>query len=214
MFGGTFNPVHLGHLRAAEEVREALGLDRILFVPAKLPPHKGTSGVAPPEVRVEMVRRAVKGNPHFEVSDLELTREGPSYSVDTLRNLRETAAPDTRIWFLLGSDSFREIHTWHRYEELFDLVDLGVMRRPPDRSPVPPPASIADRFTPLGEGYRHVSGRETRFVSVTLLDISATYIRRALHEGRSIRYLVPESEVGHLEELGRRHPEWFAGSSS
>ena len=212
ILGGTFNPVHLGHLRAAEEVREALGIDRILFIPAKLPPHKGAARIAPPEIRLELVRDALAGTPYFEVSDLELRREGPSYSAETLEQLRRRMAPGDRLWFLVGADAFREIHTWHRYPELFALADIAVMRRPP-RGPDPaPPPDLSDQFSPSETGLRHVSGREVRFVPVTLLDISSTRIRGALSEGRSVRYLVPESVREKLETLGREHPEWFSGS--
>jgi nicotinate-nucleotide adenylyltransferase len=212
VLGGTFNPIHLGHLRAAEEVREAVGIDRVLFIPAKVPPHKGAAGIAPPEVRFELVRDAVAGNSCFDVSDLELRREGPSFSVNTLAHLRAHMAPGDRLWFLLGSDAFREIHTWHRYPELFALADIAVMRRPPGGADPVPPRDLRELFSPSEGGFRHVSGHEVRFVPVTLLDISSTRIRGALIEGRSVRYLVPEPVRQRLEALGREHPEWFAGS--
>jgi len=214
VFGGTFNPVHLGHLRAAEEVREALGLERVLFVPAKTPPHKGARTVAPPDARLDLVRRAVAENPFFAVSDLELRRPGPSYSVDTLRELREGLGAEDRLWFLMGTDAYREIHTWHRYPELFALADVAVMSRPPEAVAAAPPASLARDFTPEGDGLRHRSGREVRFVPVTLLDISGTAVRRALSRGRSLRYLVPEAVRGELERLSRDHPHWFSGSNA
>lgn len=212
VLGGTFNPVHLGHLRAAEEVGEALGLERVAFVPAKSPPHKGGEAMAPPEVRLAMVRAAVDGNPRFRVLDLELRRSGPSYSFDTLTALRRELAPEDRLWFLVGADAFREIHTWHRYEELFALADFAVMRRPPGGAPLGPPAAVADRFELRGTGFRHVSGREVRVVPVTLLDVSSTRIRRALAAGASVRYLVPEAVRRLLEEACAEHPEWFTGS--
>lgn len=207
LFGGTFNPIHLGHLRVAEEVREALGLDRVMFLPARVPPHKELVGLAPSQIRLELVRRAVAGNPFFEVSDLELNRDGPSYSVDTLVEMRGRLRPKDRLWFLVGADAFREIETWHRYEELFRLADVAVMGRPPDRLPLPAPRSIADQFEPSGTGYRHATGREVRFVPVTLLDISSTNIRSALSEGRSIRYLVPEAVLERLGDLTRTQSE-------
>lgn len=213
VFGGTFNPVHLGHLRAAEEVREALGLDRVLFVPAKLPPHKPGRGIAPPDVRLDLVRRAVSGNQGFEVSDRELRRAGPSYSVDTLAELRAEVEPGQRIWFLIGADAYSEIHTWHRYPDLFRLADVAVMRRPPDPGPGLPPAGLEGEFEPTRFGWRHRAGREVRFVPVTLLDISSTAVRYALGQGRSVRYLVPDSVLAELERLADESPEWFAGSS-
>jgi len=214
VFGGTFNPVHLGHLRAAEEVREALALERVLFVPAKIPPHKPGKGIAPPEVRLDLVRRAAHGNPWFEVSDRELRRSGPSYSVDTLTGLRREAGPGARLWFLVGADAYREIHTWHRYPELFRLADVAVMHRPPDPGPRSPPAGLEADFEPAPAGFRHRSGREVRFVSITLLDISSTAVRQALAGGRSVRYLVPDTVREELERLAAQRPTWFAGSSS
>lgn len=201
VLGGTFNPVHLGHLRAAEEVREALGLDRVLFVPARVPPHKASAEVAPPALRLRMVRAAVEGNPGFEVSDLELRREGPSYMVDTLATLRDGLGPSDRLWLLVGADAFREVHTWWRFPDLFRLADFAVMRRPPDTGALPLPRGIELDFAPSAGGYVHASGREVRFVPVTLLDISSTRIRRALDEGRSVRYLVPEAVLAELREI-------------
>ncbi len=212
VFGGTFNPVHLGHLRAAEEVREALCLDRVLFVPARVPPHKGGEPVAPAEVRLELVARAVEGNPGFGVSDLELRREGPSYSVDTLKQLDDAAAQGGDIWFLMGADAYREVHTWHRYAELFRLANVAVMRRPPGAGPLVAPRGLADEFSPTAAGLRHRSGREVRLVGITLLDVSSTQIRRALAQGFSIRYLVPEAVRPRLEDLARENAHWFTGS--
>ncbi len=214
VFGGTFNPVHMAHLRAAEEVREALGLERVWFVPARIPPHKGSEGLAPAEVRYEWLRAAVRANPAFEVSDIELRREGPSYSVDTLAALRGRFGPDARIWFLLGADAFREIHTWHRYPELFRLADLAVMRRPPDEAPLFPPESLRHEFEATAHGYRHRSGREVRVIRVTQLEISSSSIREILVRGGSVRYLVPEDLRAGLEAAARAHPEWFAGNGA
>lgn len=214
MFGGTFNPIHLGHLRAAEEVAETLGLDRVVFIPAKRPPHKVGEAVAPAAFRMEVVQRAVADNPRFRASDLELLREGPSYSVDTLGQLRAELGPEGELWFLVGSDAFREIHTWHRYEQLFSLTDLAVMSRPPDGATPTLPPAVADSFVPERQGYRHRSGHRVRSVSVTLLDISSTSVRRALLGGRSIRYLVPDAVRPVLERAAADHPEWFAGSTA
>jgi len=194
LFGGTFDPIHLGHLRVAEEAVDALGLDRMLFVPARIPPHKRRHDLSDPARRLALVRAAIRGNPRFGVSGMELTRAGPSYTVETLKALRRGKRAPERLWFLLGCDAFREIGTWHRYEEIFALADLAVLRRPPDDALPPPPDALAAKLLPTKEGYRHrESGREVRFLSVTNLDISSSAIRSALAEGRSIRYLVPEA---------------------
>ena len=137
VLGGTFDPIHLGHLRAAEEAREALGLDRVLFLPACTPPHKVSRRITPSAARLELVQRAVVDNPRFAVSDLELNRAGPSYSVDTLAELRRGLGTDDRLWFMLGEDAFREVHTWCSYGELFRLADFAVLRRPPAGAPPP-----------------------------------------------------------------------------
>ncbi|RMG85566.1 MAG: nicotinate-nucleotide adenylyltransferase [Candidatus Dadabacteria bacterium] len=214
VFGGTFNPVHLGHLRAAEEVADALGLERVWFVPARIPPHKGAGGLAPAEARLEWLREAVADNPRFGVSDRELRREGPSYTVDTLTEWRAEAGPEGRLWFLLGADAFREIHTWHRYPELFALADLAVMRRPPDEGPLGPPRALEGEFEATPHGYRHRSGREVRIVRVTPLDISSSSIRDLVAHGRSVRYLVPDPVRVVLERAAREHPGWFFGSGT
>ncbi len=212
MFGGTFNPVHLGHLRAAEEVREALGLGRVWFVPSRIPPHKTSHGILPPEVRMGWVERAVAGNPGFAVSSVELERDGPSYSVDTLGELARQAGPGRRLWFLLGVDAFLEIHTWHRVDDLLSQVNLAVMRRPPHDGPVQPPGPLRDVLRPVPGGFRHRSGTEVRFVPVTRLDISASRVRAALAAGRSVRYLVPESVRQAIEAWRDEHPNWPARS--
>lgn len=209
VLGGTFDPIHLGHLRAAEEACEALNLDQVLFLPARTPPHKVSRRVTPPAARLELVQRAVADNPRFGVSSLELDRVGPSYSVHTLAALRRGLGPDDRLWFLLGEDAFREVHTWRDHAELFLLADFGVLRRPPAATPPPPPDG-AGPFHPTPTGYRHAAGREVRFVDVTLLDISSTRVRRALAAGRSVRYLVPEPIRPLLAERRRDHPDWFA----
>lgn len=213
VFGGTFDPIHLGHLRIAEEAREALDLEKVLFIPARLPPHKEGADLSPPDFRLEMVRRAVAGNPHFEACDLELRREGPSYSVLTLRQLGKGLTPGDRLWFLMGSDSYREVHTWYRYGELFELADVAVLSRPPDSRALGAPTGLESAFTSTPGGFRHASGRQIRFVEVTLLDISSTDIRRAMASGRSVRYLVPDSVIEGYESLGDRPSVRSAGSA-
>lgn len=204
VFGGTFNPVHIGHLRSAEEVREALGLDRLIFVPAKLPPHKSACGLAAADFRLAVVREAVKDNPRFSVSDVELLREGPSWSIDTLEHFAGLYSPES-LWFVMGTDQYAELHTWKRYRDILALADIAVMRRPPDSSPLTAPLSMEGEYE-AGEGIlTHRSGRVVRLVEVTGLAVSSTAIREALARRGSIRYLVPENvremlEANSLEE--------------
>jgi len=204
VFGGTFDPIHLAHLRCAEEAREALGLDRVLFVPSASPPHKGGRAVAPARDRLEMVRRAVAGNPGFAVSTMELDRPGRSYTIDTLRELRGRL-PATRLVLLVGLDAFREIGTWKEYESLFALADVAVLARPPRRPSnlrALLPFAARSRFCYCADRSRleHCSGNQVIFLDVTALDISATAIRRQAAKGGSIRYLVPPRVERYLSE--------------
>jgi len=186
VFGGTFDPVHIGHLRAAEEVAEALGLERVLFVLSARPPHKGGVAHAPAEDRFEMLKRALEGNPRFEASDLELRREGLSYSVDTIE---EILGMGLQPFFILGEDAFRSIRTWKDWRRLIDLCPFVIMRRTEeDLAPLLEELG----YRKAGEEYRTPRGTPLYLFRVTELQVSATLIRELLREGRSIRYLVPE----------------------
>lgn len=201
ILGGTFNPVHLAHLRTAEEVREALALDRVIFVPASVPPLKH-EGVAPAEHRVEMLRLAVAENPSFEVSELELEREGPSYTVDTLRELG-ARNPGERLWFIVGTDALAELERWHRPRELLGLASFAVVQRPGHGTApldVLLPASLAREVRPTATGLEHASGQEIRAIPTTPLTISASDVRRRVSRGASIRYLVPEPVIDHIRK--------------
>lgn len=197
VLGGTFNPVHFGHLRSAEEIAESLELDQVLFIPSAEPPHKGRADLAPARHRLAMVRLAVARNPRFRASAVEVERGGPSYSVDTLRQLRRRLGPETALFFFLGLDAFREIGTWKEFHEIFGLADLVVTSRPPD--PLPPsvetlPVAVQPHFCyRRRRGWIHRSGHKILFRSVTPLDISASDIRAHLAHGRSVRYLLPPS---------------------
>ncbi len=197
LFGGTFNPIHYGHLRTAEEVVEALGLTRLWFIPAAQPPHKGGQYITPFATRLEMTRLAVGRHPRITVSDIEGRRPGKSYSIETLRQVRAQQGPDWELYFILGLDAILEITTWKDYAELFTLCHFVALDRPGyDRSQleavlrreVHPPC----RPLPGGTGFQHPSGYKIILLGTTLMDISATRIRRLVEEGRSIRYLLPE----------------------
>ena len=209
VFGGTFNPIHIGHLRAAEEAAEALALERVLFVPSARPPHKaaGDESLAPAERRLAWVRLAVAGNPRFAADPIEVERAGPSYLVETLRALRERWGADALV-FLLGQDAFAELATWREPETLLALADFAVMTRPPlcDGSLAAwLPRSLAGELELAPDGRSAVhrrAGTRVRLVEITALDVSASDLRARLHEGRSVRYLLPDAVREAVEASG------------
>jgi nicotinate-nucleotide adenylyltransferase len=192
IFGGTFDPVHNGHLRAAEEVRELFSLERIYFVPVFIPPHKKVHQVSDVDNRLFMVRLAIKGNRLFQLSDIEARRGGISYSIDTIQVMEKKFG---ELYYLIGMDAFSEIHTWHRYADLFYHTHFVVMVRPSHKRKsglkmFPP--GVKEHMKALDDGtFQHVSGKRTYFQFVTQLDISATRIRASIRDGKSVRYLVP-----------------------
>ncbi|MDA8428325.1 MAG: nicotinate-nucleotide adenylyltransferase [Geobacteraceae bacterium] len=210
LMGGTFNPVHLAHLRIAEEARESLGLDRVLFIPAGDPPHKPLAGEVPFSQRCEMVRQSIAGNPAFELSDIEGQRFGKSYSIDTISYFR-AQRPGDELFFIIGSDSFFEIGLWHRYAEIFRLCNLIVVERP-GRPVVDPlaalPVAIRGEFVYTAGTHRlqHASGPFVHFLKGCPLDISSTEIRHLLANGRSITYLVPSTVEAYINTQ-RIYPE-------
>jgi len=195
VFGGTFDPIHLGHLRCAEEARELLRLDHILFVPAADPPHKTGRRITPAHHRLAMVKLAAAGNPRFRVSGVEIERQGPSYTVDTLRSLRLRLGPATHLTLLLGLDAFRDLGTWKDYRTILTLADLGVWSRPPaargrPRALLPVAARQDFCYAKDQTTLIHRTGTRIQFLTVTALDISASDIRQRLRRGQSARYLL------------------------
>lgn len=206
ILGGTFNPIHLAHLRIAEEVREACALDQVLFVPAAAPPHKAVAGETPFAQRLAMIEAAIADNPDFRVSDLESRRSGKSFSVDTLEILRQ-ADPDGERYFIVGLDSFRDIATWKEFLRLFELAHLVVTARPGVELPDPLAAlPVAARSDFCYDGklkkLRHRSGNTVIFLEETRLDISSTVIRRKVAANQSIRYLVPAPVAAYIAAHG------------
>ncbi len=194
LFGGTFNPVHSGHLRCAEEIREQFALNRIVFVPAFLPPHKKKPTISPHH-RYEMTRQAITDNLFFEVSDIELQREGNSYSYDTITHFCDHEASGGELFFIIGSDAFREVHTWHKYPDFFEQCSFIVMNRAGFSVPSPFnfPGRAGRAFERQDENtYVHRSGNRICFGRVSALDISSTDIRSRIAAGRTISYLVTE----------------------
>jgi nicotinate-nucleotide adenylyltransferase len=193
IYGGTFDPVHYGHLRTALEVQEAAGLDEVRFIPCREPPHR-QAPEASPEQRLNMLELALSnGEPGFRLDTRELDRPGPSYMVDTLASLRREIG-SRPLCLIVGLDAFHGLPSWHRWRELFDLAHVIVMRRSGSE------AGFSEQLAPLIR--ERMSGEAGRLkdkaagaillVDVTQLDISATRIRDALKSGKSPRYLTPD----------------------
>ncbi|HKV54066.1 MAG TPA: nicotinate-nucleotide adenylyltransferase [Candidatus Binataceae bacterium] len=201
LFGGSFNPIHLGHLRAAEEDREAMRLDLVYFIPASSPPHKPSNGLASADHRLEMVRLATKGNRHFMVSDVEVRRGGSSFTIDTVRYFRSTMKGNPELYLIMGGDQFAELDTWKEADELTRLCSLVVHTRLSEKHREEAALAALRRFgySRDGELYVHPGGQTLSLVTTTFFPISATLIRRKIPAGESIRYLVPGDVADYIE---------------
>jgi len=206
ILGGTFDPIHYGHLRLAEELAEVLHLEQVRFIPAGRPPHRGQPR-ADASQRLEMVRRAVAGNPRFLLDAREIEKNAPCYSVDTLAALRAELPKNTPLVLFMGGDAFLGLTTWHEWRRLFDLTHIAVAHRPgyslaswedtlpdPLRTPLSTrrceqAAEIAEK--PAGRVFLH---------TITQLDISASQIRDRALRGKSLRYLLPDSVIDYINE--------------
>ena len=182
VFGGTFDPIHIGHLVSAEEVRVKLELERVVFVPARLPPHKLDQVVSPVEHRLAMVELAIASNLHLAVSRVDIDRSGPSYTVDTIKLLKDEWGPGVEIYFIMGSDSLLDILTWHEPRRLIKLCRFAVVSRPGYQVDL-------DELDDLLPG---VASR-VRMLNAPELAISSTDIQRRVREGLPIKYQVPEA---------------------
>ncbi len=182
VFGGTFDPIHIGHLVSAEEAWWELELERVLFIPAGLPPHKLDHAMSPVEHRLAMVELAIASNPHFAVSRVDIDRFGPCYTVDTIELLRDEWGPGVEIYFIMGSDSLLDILTWYNPRRLIRLCRFAVVSRPDYQVDL-------DELDALLPG---VASR-VQMLNAPELAISATDIQRRVREGLSIKYQVPEA---------------------
>ncbi len=189
ILGGTFDPIHLGHLRLAEEVREALDLGVVHFVPSAVPPHRAQPALGP-ETRLALVQAAIADHPGFIADGRELERQGFSYTVDTLQALH-AEFPDRHLVLILGMDAFNGLTQWHRWQELFDWAHIAVASRPGAEATGEAAALLAARRIQPDQLARQRAGGIVA-LEITRLDISATAIRAALGAGRSVRYLVPD----------------------
>lgn len=201
LLGGTFDPIHYGHLRIALEVKEALGLAQVRFIPCRQPPHRDAPG-ATPQQRLQLLRLAAADMPGFAVDTRELERDGPSYMVDTLASLRSELG-DTPLCLILGRDAFLGLPGWRRWRELLDYAHLAVVQRPGPSLP------SAGELAVLEETHRREPGQLRAapsggicFLPVSQLDISATRIRELLRSGRDPRFLLPDAVLESIRRTG------------
>lgn len=182
IFGGTFDPIHMGHLIVAETIMDEFHLDKVVFIPAAVPPHKLGRHISGAGHRYMMAMLATCSNPRFQVSDMEMHRQGPSYSRDTLAQLTAEHGDDTDFYFIVGADSVENLHTWNRIDELLAMCHFVGASRP---GCMPDMNRIGKRFGQLAAKIHCLETPE--------LEISSTEIRRRVQQGRTIRYIVPEA---------------------
>lgn len=214
LFGGTFNPIHRGHIWAASEVKKGFNLDQISLIPVALPPHKTSGTVADADDRLEMIHLAIAGLPGITVSDVELNRPGPSYTIDTVRHFKKTLAEDSRIYLIMGLDAFLEIDTWKSYTELLEQIAFIVMARPDADYPDADQGwKILENYlnSTLSADYEFLNERgcyvsEVRqpiyTVDIDAMDISSTKIRECIKTKKTIENLVPPGVADFIQSKG------------
>ena len=215
IFGGTFDPIHLGHCRAAEEMGQEFNLDKVFLIPAASPPHKSKEPVSPFRDRLEMARLAVGRRGLLEVLDIEGNRAGFSYSIQTLKEIDNLFGGGAELFFILGVDAFLEIETWKDYRDLFQYAHFVVISRGDlGRKDLEPVLRHLGPLTPVDDDpdILKLNTGKTLFLRVaTLMDISSTQIRRLVSSGKSIRFLVPELVMSYIEEKGLYRAYDFSG---
>jgi len=191
VIGGTFDPIHYGHLAAAEEARVRMNLERVLFVVAGVPPHKLDEEVTPVEHRLAIVSLAIASNPHFEISRVDVDRPGPSYTVDTISILRKQWGQETEVYFIMGLDSLVELPTWHHPQRLIQLCRLLAVKRPGFE-------------TDMAELEASVPGISSRveIIDMPEVDISSSDLQQRVRDGLPIKYQVPEEVERYIMEHG------------
>ena len=201
LFGGTFDPIHLGHLRCAQEVWEAFDLSGVIFILAATPPHKLDRPIISTQHRWNMVKLAVADNPSFDLSDVEIKREGASYSIETISHYHRNLQKGERLFFIIGADAFCEMETWKDYPQLFTLCDFIVISRP-HFDPLQASVLTSEGFQKEGDRFLHPSGHSLHLLNVTPIGIASTDIRRAVREGRSLTYLIPKEVEEYIAREG------------
>jgi len=180
ILGGTFNPIHIGHLTIAQMVREQLKLDKILFIPSNLPPHKSGKNVVSAKDRYHMVRLAIRGNPHFEVSNFEIKKEGKSYSIETASYFRNQYPRGTKFFFIIGSDLLPTLHMWKRVDEILKIVSFVAVHRP---------------------GFKEEKSKvKAKLITIPGLQTSSSYVRQRITSGKTVKYLVPDNILKYIAD--------------
>ena len=193
IYGGTFDPIHMGHLMVAEMARQDCDLEKVLFIPAGNPPHKSDKYISESVHRFEMTKLAVETNPYFEVSDIELKRQGKSYTIDTLRALRELYPKEYKFWVIIGGDSLLEIETWKNANEIMKMCNFAVYMRH---------NSSLDRCKAQAVAIHRKAKTNVLFVQAPMIEISSTDIRSRVAQRKSIRYMVPDTIGEYIIDKG------------
>jgi len=204
ILGGTFNPIHFGHLRIAEELTENLQLDQVRFIPSANPPHKPSPKVSASK-RAQMVALAIQDNPKFILDEIELKRHGASYTIDTLTSLRESMGQATSLQLIMGSDAFMQFDTWHRWQDILHYCHVVLIQRPATSSTQNPALSnvlaqlLNDHYSEEPATLQETPNGFIHMQSVTALSISSTDIRQRLKQNQSIRYLTSNSVIDYIQ---------------
>ena len=180
ILGGTFNPVHIGHLTIAQMVHEQLKLEKVLFVPSYLPPHKSGKRVASPKDRYHMLQLAIKGNPYFQLSDFEIKKKGKSFSIETVSFFQDQYPKRTKLFFIIGSDLLETLHTWKHIDDILDIVSFVAVNRPDFK------------------GKR--SKIKAKMISTPGLQTSSSYLRQRITAGKTVKYLVPDNILSYIKQ--------------
>lgn len=199
LLGGTFNPIHIGHLRSAIEVLELLALDELRLIPNALPPHRESPSVSAKH-RLAMVQQAVINSPQLLVDEKELQRAEPSYTFDTLYSIRQQLSADDALYFIMGWDAFCGLLTWHRWQELLNYCHILVLQRP--HVSVKIPRELQSYLTDKLVDWQHITGSHGKvaYLQQTPLDISSTRIRDYLAQGKSVQFLLPETVLDYINQ--------------
>ena len=210
LFGGTFNPIHFGHIHVSREIKETFPLDQIIMIPAAIPPHKKQRGIAEARDRLMMTQIAVAHLEGYLVSDIEIMRSGPSYTIDTIAYFKTTLPAEAEPFLILGMDAFLEIDTWMAYTELFDNLPLIVMSRPGTEHIGEPELTayiqlhISEkyRFDNNRNGFRHPTKQAIHLADVAPYDISSTNVRETIRKRASLKDMVPEQVEQYIRSKG------------